>query len=251
VGVASRAVKRDAVTKAFDNIGVRYDSRRPPTAEEFHTAIEDAHAVSKARGIETPEIDVLEIWGLVLSRWNAEGRIFPTADIDSRDFALEYETLANPVWPMPGAAECLDRLRTVGFVLGIVSNAQFYTRLLFPALLGKTLDGLGFEPDLQVFSFEHGFGKPGRGLCEVASKRLASRGILPNETLFVGNDMLNDVAPAAAVGFRTALFAGDARSLRLRDGDPRVEGVAPDLVLTSWDQLPGCLTTQRNKSQRT
>ena len=59
--------------------------------------------------------------------------------------------------------------------------------------------------------------------------------------MYVGNDMLNDIASAAKVGLRTALFAGDARSLRWRKGDERVEGVVPDLVLTDLLQLVDCL----------
>ena len=52
------------------------------------------------------------------------------------------------------------------------------------------------------------------------------RGFPAERVLFVGNDMLNDVAAAAAVGLRTALFAGDQRSLRLREKDPRPGGDA-------------------------
>jgi len=54
----------------------------------------------------------------------------------------------------------------------------------------------------------------------------------------VGNDRLNDIAAAARLGMRTALFAGDARSLRWRRGDPRCAGVVPDLIVTHWRQLP-------------
>jgi putative hydrolase of the HAD superfamily len=43
--------------------------------------------------------------------------------------------------------------------------------------------------------------------------------------------MLNDIFAASRAGFRTALFAGDRRSLRLRDGDSRVAGVSPDRVI--------------------
>ena len=74
-----------------------------------------------------------------------------------------------------------------------------------------------------------------------AANDLAERGIGSDEVLYVGNDMLNDMTPASRVGFRTALFAGDARSLRMREGDPRVAGVAPDLVLSSLAELPRCL----------
>ena len=53
--------------------------------------------------------------------------------------------------------------------------------------------------------------------------------------------MLNDIMPAQQLGMRTALFAGDARSLRLRLEDPRVEGVRPDVVLTELIHLSECV----------
>ena len=71
--------------------------------------------------------------------------------------------------------------------------------------------------------------------------RLAERGIEPGQTLYVGNDMRNDVLTAARSGCRTALFAGDRRSLRLRGDDPDCRGLRPDLVITEWTQLPGAL----------
>jgi hypothetical protein len=33
------------------------------------------------------------------------------------------------------------------------------------------------------------------------------------------------------------LFAGDARSLRWRKGDPRCDGLHADAVITEWPQL--------------
>jgi FMN phosphatase YigB (HAD superfamily) len=49
----------------------------------------------------------------------------------------------------------------------------------------------------------------------------------------VGNDALRDLAPARAAGFQTALFAGDARSLRGAE-----EAGAATAVLTALGQLP-------------
>ena len=49
--------------------------------------------------------------------------------------------------------------------------------------------------------------------------------------------MLNDILPATKCGFRTALFAGDARSLRLRDQDSRVADITPDIIATDLAQL--------------
>ena len=54
--------------------------------------------------------------------------------------------------------------------------------------------------------------------------------------------MLNDIWGAARHQFQTVLFAGDRRSLRKRDGDPRVGDCRPDLVLTDLSQLIECIT---------
>ncbi len=89
------------------------------------------------------------------------------------------------------------------------------------------------EPDLCVWSYEVGEAKPSPELFRRLSERLeASRKLSPRECLYVGNDMLNDISAAAAAGYRTALFAGDARSLRLRAGDPRCSDVHPDVTIT-------------------
>ena len=54
--------------------------------------------------------------------------------------------------------------------------------------------------------------------------------------------MLNDIYPAKQLGFQTALFAGDARSLRLRADDPRCRNLSADLVLTDLEQLIGYIS---------
>jgi FMN phosphatase YigB (HAD superfamily) len=56
----------------------------------------------------------------------------------------------------------------------------------------------------------------------------------------VGNDALRDLAPARAAGFQTALFAGDARSLR--GAEQAGEACA---VITSLSQLPHLLKRGR------
>jgi putative hydrolase of the HAD superfamily len=49
--------------------------------------------------------------------------------------------------------------------------------------------------------------------------------------------MLKDIWPATQLGFKTALFAGDGRSLRLREDDERCRAVQPDLVIDHLSQL--------------
>jgi len=154
----------------------------------------------------------------------------------ARAFALEYEALVNPAWPMPGLRTALSDLRRAGILLGILSNAQFYTPSLFECFLGAGPRALGFREELTLYSFELGLAKPSPRLFAIARARLQAAGVRPGRVLMVGNDALRDLAPARAAGFQTALFAGDARSLR-GAGEAR----AATAVITDLAQLPRLL----------
>lgn len=242
--VGTEAVGGDAaLAEALAAVGM---ARRGPMEGAiacFFDTIRAMHDESRAEGRDWPEVDVREVWRRVVAELAARGMIEPTdgGEIDLARLAVEYEARANPVWPMPGARECLATLQRCGVVLGVISNAQFFTPILFEALFGQSPESIGFDRDLQYYSYQHGWGKPSLRLFELAARRLAARAIGSAEVVYVGNDMLNDIAPAQRVGFRTALFAGDARSLRLRVGDLRVEGVVPDVVLTELGQLTQCM----------
>ena len=187
-----------------------------------------------------PEIDLRAAWRHVLERLKADGRldVQPGARAVER-LAVEYEGRVNPCAPMPGAAASLARLRRAGLLLGVISNAQFFTPLMLSALFEGGAEGLGLQRDLCVWSYRMEAAKPDPRLFQKVLTRLKRRyGLPPCSVLMVGNDLLNDVVAAARLGMRTALFAGDARSLRWRRGDRRCAGVEPDLIVTHWRQLP-------------
>lgn len=227
---------------AIDRCCQLFDLELAVSPAEALTRLEDevkrVHATAKAEGVAYPEVDIVEIWQAVLPQIAKNA----VENVGFSRFSLEYEVRVNPVWPMPDTATMLSQLGGSELVLGIVSNAQFFTPLLFPALVGKALEDFGFVAELMYFSYEHRQAKPGNFLYRLASEQLQSQGIAPANVLYVGNDMLNDIAAAASVGFRTALFAGDQRSLRWRRGDERVTGVVPDIVITQLTQLHECLT---------
>ncbi len=166
--------------------------------------IAKAHAASPH---PFPEIDIREI----------HAALHPELAPDEIEaLAIAHEKKANPVTPMPGAAETLRRLAAKGIPLGLISNAQFYTVPVLEEALGATLTDLGIDPELCCLSYLERRAKPDPWLFEVLRDELARRGIPAAEVLYVGNDVRNDIDPARATGFRTALFAGDPKSLRLR-----------------------------------
>ncbi|HLA86256.1 MAG TPA: HAD family hydrolase [Thermoguttaceae bacterium] len=242
VGIAA-AASDTAAAEAFAAVGLETAVPSVKITQCLFDTILAMHDELRAAGRDWPEVDIRVVWPRVLAALASEGGVDPAAceKVDVARLAVEYEARANTAWLMPGAAECLAGLRAGGRVLGIISNAQFYTLDLMEALFGFRAEPLGFDPALQFYSYQHGWGKPSRRLFEMAVHELAERSIRPAEALCVGNDMLNDVLAARDVGFRTALFAGDARSLRLREDDPQVKEVKPDLILTRLGQLLECI----------
>ena len=180
---------------------------------EPHSSLEELiarrHREARAKGILHPEVDIREIWH----------ELYP--DHDPVELALHYEMLAHHVWPMPG----LDLPDEV--LIAVVSNAQFYTPLIL-----KALTPLPIPPDLAFYSYLHRRAKPGLFLFEELKKTLATRNISPSEVLYLGNDHKKDILPAKQIGFRTALFAGDARSLVFHPEAP-----PPDAMITHLSQL--------------
>jgi putative hydrolase of the HAD superfamily len=88
-----------------------------------------------------------------------------------------------------------------------------------------------------LFSYRFGCAKPSTYLFQLAAEKLQNIEISVHDALYLGNDMLNDIYPAKKAGFQTALFAGDARSLRLREDDPRCRNLSPDIIITDLKQL--------------
>ncbi|MFT3991268.1 MAG: HAD family hydrolase [Luteolibacter sp.] len=191
---------------------LRNSGHTPPESPStsLHQAVLKHHAAAKT---PHPEIDLRELWQEILG-----------THADLTDLVLVIEAAWHPATLMPFAAKTLRSLATNGLPLGIISNAQI-----------NSLPSLGplaelFTPDLSIFSYQHRIAKPAPALFQLTADRLAARGISPTETLYIGNDPLQDIQPAAAIGFKTALFTGHPDSLRPGTCEP-------DFRITSLDQL--------------
>ncbi len=203
----------------------------------LHETIAAHHRQRRKQGVRFPEVDIRWVWSRVLGQLQREDLIDPD-NLDLDALAVEYECRVNPVWPMPGAEQLLAALRARCMVLGIVSNAQFYTPLLFEAFWASALEQLGFSSHLCVWSYEQGVAKPCVELLRTGLNRLRTvSGIGPQAVLYVGNDMRNDILPAVDLGCRSGLFAGDRRSYRPRCDEPRCREASPNVVLTDLGQL--------------
>jgi|APSaa5957512622_1039677.scaffolds.fasta_scaffold05721_4 putative hydrolase of the HAD superfamily len=190
--------------------------------------IKEKHEELKQKGVDYPEVEIDRIWAEVIK----------INDMDLiRKFAAEYDFIVNPVYPMPGLEKTISTLKKRNILMGIISNAQFYTQFLFELFFNLKAEELGFDSDLIFFSYRYGYAKPSSHMFRLAAKELEKRGLNVQSVLYIGNDMRNDILAAKKEGFQTALFAGDKRSLRLRQDEPECKDIKPDFVITDLIQL--------------
>jgi putative hydrolase of the HAD superfamily len=242
VGTAAAVDSAEALIQSLIISGYEGDLERAGELgpELLQAEIEHWHDAARENGIDFPEVEISRVWKKVIERFQTLELLKPDDDPQRiQQLAVEYECRVNPVWPMPGALKTIENLRSRGFRLVIVSNAQFYTPLMIEALFGKPLEALGFEKELCVFSYKQLKAKPAVELFQTLETCAAKGGSTVDwsTTLYVGNDMLNDIWTASQVGCRTCLFAGDQRSLRLREKDKRCKKLAPDAIVDHLFQL--------------
>ncbi len=207
----------------------------------FEKEVIDGKENSRKEGVPFPELNIVEVWKRTLDKAEKQGIIKKAGDVDYRLFTFIFELNSNQVWPMPGLKEALAGIKSKGYPMGIVSNAQFYTPVIMNYFLYDEIKGDefldGFEKDLSIFSYKMLKGKPDTSVYEVLIDPLKKRGLKPENVLYVGNDMLKDIYAASQVGFKTCFYAGDMRAYRLREDHPEASKANPDYTITELNQL--------------
>ena len=241
ISLDQTAQKSELLRDLITDVGFPWRQESSPVnlATVFNKHIQAINQTARAKGIPHPEVDILEVWSHLIANWTGVDLTNTSNQERLQRLAVEYECAVNPVWPSTGLEDVLATCQQHHCVIGLVSNAQFYTPIMMESFLGKTLEEAGFPTDLQVWSYQERRGKPDSSLFEKIARNLETRhGIAACDALFVGNDCLKDVWAASQAGFRGVLYAGDARSLRLRENDPRCRDLIPYATVTSLAQIP-------------
>lgn len=207
---------------------------------EFRLSVKEFHEQERSPDKPYPEIDISAVWEDILKAHQKQ--LIIENPLCIKCFVFVFEVLSNHIYPMPGMKELLGRLEMLKYPLGIISNAQFYTPVILNYFLHDSVSEneqvAPFDPDLTVFSYKHMRSKPDMYLFQLLKDQCQQKyGLFPDEILFIGNDMFRDIYPAFLAGFKTALFAGDTKSLRLRQDKPELKKIVPDFIITDLMQL--------------
>ena len=171
------------------------------------------------------EIDYLDYFA---RGWRRAGFDLPR-DTLYRILDLEQRCWDGAARLAPDVTVTLEALRARGLRLGIVSNAPFP-----PEMLHRQLRRLGLAErvDAAVFSSEIGRRKPAPELYRAALERL---GVAPDETLYVGDRLLEDYEGPRRLGMPAVLCTALAR-------EPAPAGVP---TIARLSELIGCLDRRR------
>lgn len=210
----------------------------------YNGLISLSHQNAAKNGVQYPEVKIEKVWELILMMLKRHGyQPFEHIQAEEKDFprcfAYTYNFLSLGRQLYPGVVEALQKLRSSNIVVGILSNAQFYTPVDLTLMVRdqsneKIDDYLElFDIDLTFYSYEYGFSKPNQLLFRRLFDALYEFNILPEQTVMVGNDLLIDIAPAKEAGMKTALFTGDAFSFFTHE-----EEIVPDIVFDQWMEIP-------------
>ena len=146
-----------------------------------------------------------------------------------------FDRYASVMTPLPGAREVVRRLAST-HALGLVSNFTDATPVR------RVLEREGLTPHFGtiVISADMGKRKP---RAELFQRALDELGVSAARTLFVGDDPVDDIAGARALGLRTAWVKNDCRPALLRDtlDDASVEDPGADVTIASVAELPALL----------
>jgi putative hydrolase of the HAD superfamily len=126
----------------------------------------------------------------------------------------------------PGMPEALASLRAMDLRLGCVSNAFMGASTLHQIMVER---GLGEHLEMTISSCEFGYRKPHPAIYEAAVEKM---GVRPEEIVFVGDRVEQDVVGPAKLGMRTVL------TLQYREEDPESSPVKPDAVIRHLSELP-------------
>jgi len=222
----------------------------------YHGLIALEHEKGRGQGVQFPEIRIEQIWLLLLAMFIRNGYDYKQLQLGEKSdvaacmgYYYNFFTLSRGLYPQ--VVNTLRTLKKNNMRLGIVSNGQFYTRLDLTLFLRDQsnfeiidLEDL-FDENLVYFSYEYGEAKPGRKMFQTLYDALYEYHILPQQTVYVGNDLASDIQTAEQIGMKTALFCGDSNSLFTHGLENEI---TPDTNFTQFDQLAQKLSFWERKT---
>jgi len=198
------------------------------------------HAMVEA-GLAVPEETVVAELAEVLAEFGSNydhhydklvQRLFPAglgnvnpALVVAAGVAAYHDTKFKELRPFDDVLPLFEELRTAGIRIGIITHGLTVKQAEKLVRLGVVPY---LDPDAIFISEQIGISKPNPKLYQCALSRLKLK---PNETMYVGDNPVNDIAPPKELGMIT-VWAKRAAKRELTEFD-----ATPDYIIENFDEL--------------
>lgn len=206
---------------------------------------EQRMAGTRVKG-DVPEVNSAAVWRKIVGRLGKKEYPYDAAELGDEDelsekIAYFFHASLQGTEAAAGALDTLRSIRDAGFSQGVVADAQCFTVVQLLRAFGAQgrLPTLGdlFTPGCLTLSFQEGIRKPSKTLFRTAAERFGREGVSPDQVLYVGSRLADDLVIARQAGFRTALYAGDGVSLNASSAELRDPNLKPDRLVTELGQV--------------
>lgn len=187
----------------------------------------------------------------------ADLREYPTAEIWSKWYLKEYGLTEEQLQPMaeelsflydyerprvmrrPHLAETLEKLRSMGLRMGVVSN--IISTSVVPHFLREY--GIDGYMDCVVTSCGTGIRKPDPGIFREAEREM---GLTPGELAYVGDTISRDVRGVRNAGWKLMIQIKNP-GVAHRDKGLENSGYRPDYLIEDLSEIPAIIAEENKK----
>ncbi len=241
-----------ALDKTIREFNMWHSMSRKPGApweymfQQYKNLVEDTQLAASPHPGEASEVDSAHIWRVLIERLGKkefawDEMFYGDVEEFSEKVAWFFHAALQGAGAAPNALLALQHVRQAGCEQGLVGDGQCFTLWQ----LSRALKSQGAVPPLtRLFttgcvslSFQFGVRQPADTLFEACLERLSHLGIAPGEVLHIAPKLHEELNPAKRLGLRTALYAGDAASLKATAAEVNDPELRPDRILTDLRQI--------------
>lgn len=200
---------------------------------------------TKRRG-DLTDVNLVHVWRAIVDRlfdkeYSYEIDTYGDVDEYSEKIAWFFHSNLQAVEARAGAVQAICELSETGVQQGLLADGQPFTMVQLTRALARQ----GSIPPIyhvlpsanNVLSCQLGVRKPSKSLYRRAAGQLLNKMIEPEEILHVSCRLTTDLAPAKALGMKTALLAVEKNGLEATANLLKDPQTRPDRLLTDITQI--------------
>lgn len=213
---------------------------------QYQDYVERLAMVGTRRRGDFTDVNLVHIWRAIVDRlfdkeYVYDEDIYGDVDALSEKVAYFFHCSLQATEARPEASRAISELAEAGVRQGLLADGQPFTMVQ----LARALSRQGAIPpifrvlpsDHNLLSYQMGIRKPSVSLYQQAVAQFEAQGIEPSEILHVSCRLKTDLAPAKAVGMKTALLASEKTGLEATAKMLKEPETRPDRLLTEISQI--------------